>query len=223
MAGGVVNTASGANATVPGGGNNHASGDGSFAATGYVQATHAGAIVFADGYTGTSFASAADGEFAVRASGGIRLRTDAGATTGCNLAGSGSWTCTSDRNAKTDFTPVDGQAVLAKVAAMPVETWRYKGEAEGVRHMGPMAQDFHAAFGLNGDDDKGIGATDIQGVALAAIQGLHGLVQEQRALIESQRADLAAQQAEIAALKASYSRVSERIQRIEARSFLSQR
>ena len=39
-------------------------------------------------------------------------------------------------------------------------------------HMGPMAQDFHAAFGL-GTDDKHIATVDADGVALAAIQGLN--------------------------------------------------
>ena len=45
-----------------------------------------------------------------------------------------------------------------------------------------MAQDFMAAFGL-GDDDKSIGMQDADGVALAAIQGLHQLVQKNDAPI----------------------------------------
>jgi len=43
--------------------------------------------------------------------------------------------------------------------------------------MGPMAQDFWAAIGL-GDSDKSITTVDADGVALAAIQGLHQVVQE---------------------------------------------
>ena len=39
-----------------------------------------------------------------------------------------------------------------------------------------MAQDFHAAFGL-GHDDKTISMLDAQGVAFAAIQGLHHATQ----------------------------------------------
>jgi hypothetical protein len=38
------------------------------------------------------------------------------------------------------------------------------------RHIGPMAQDFYSAFGL---DDKRITTIDEGGVALAAIQGLY--------------------------------------------------
>jgi hypothetical protein len=63
--------------------------------------------------------------------------------------------------------------VLAKVAALPLSEWNYKLEGAGRRHVGPMAQDFQAAFGLNGGDDKHISVVDETGVALAAIQGLN--------------------------------------------------
>lgn len=39
-------------------------------------------------------------------------------------------------------------------------------------HLGPMAQDFHAAFNV-GMDDKHMATVDEEGVALAAIQGLN--------------------------------------------------
>jgi hypothetical protein len=84
----------------------------------------------------------------------------------------------SDRAVKADFATVDGQAVLAQVAALPISSWRYRTEDPAVRHMGPMAQDFAAAFRL-GDDDRHIFVVDGQGVALAAIQGL---LQEVQAL-----------------------------------------
>jgi hypothetical protein len=45
-----------------------------------------------------------------------------------------------------------------------------------------MAQDLHAAFGL-GEDDKHIATVDADGVALAAIQGLHAIVREKDARI----------------------------------------
>jgi hypothetical protein len=78
----------------------------------------------------------------------------------------------SDRNAKEHFTPVDVRAVLEAVASLPITTWNYKTQDDAVRHMGPMAQDFHAAFGL-GVSDRLIDTIDPDGVALAAIQGLH--------------------------------------------------
>ena len=95
-----------------------------------------------------------------------------------NIANDGTLTCkaliqTSDRNAKENFTTLDAQTVLARVVAMPVTEWNYKDDAADKKHIGPMAQDFHAAFGLNGSDDKHISAVDEGGVALAAIQGLN--------------------------------------------------
>jgi hypothetical protein len=77
---------------------------------------------------------------------------------------------TSDRNAKQNIAPVEPQAILAKVAALPISTWQFKAEPNGT-HIGPMAQDFHAAFGL-GNTDTGIMTVDADGVALAAIQAL---------------------------------------------------
>jgi hypothetical protein len=85
---------------------------------------------------------------------------------------------TSDRDAKERFKPLDAKNVLAKVAALPITEWNYKDEGIDTRHMGPMAQDFHAAFGLNGTDEKHISVVDEGGVALAAIQGLNQEVKE---------------------------------------------
>jgi hypothetical protein len=105
----------------------------------------------------------------------------------------------SDRNAKEAFAPVDPRAVLTAVLTLPIERWSYKGET--VRHLGPMAQDFTAAFGL-GADDRHIFPLDASGVALAAIQGLHGLVHAQAARLASLEGELAALRGETAALRA---------------------
>jgi hypothetical protein len=61
--------------------------------------------------------------------------------------------------------------ILERVANLPISTWNFKADPE-IRHIGPMAQDFQAAFEV-GIDDKHIGVVDAQGVALAAIQGLN--------------------------------------------------
>lgn len=108
-----------------------------------------------------------------------------------------SFTPTSDRNAKRDIVEVDERAVLDKVAALPISTWRFKQTDE--LHMGPMAQDFAASFGL-GTDDKHINLTDISGVALAAIKALNNVVAEKDAkllALEKQNAELAARLAAI--------------------------
>jgi len=78
---------------------------------------------------------------------------------------------TSDRNAKTGFAPVDCAEILEKLARLPISTWQYTN-APGVKRLGPMAQDFRAAFAL-GSDDKHIATVDADGVALAAIQALY--------------------------------------------------
>jgi type VI secretion system secreted protein VgrG len=90
-----------------------------------------------------------------------------------------SWINASDRNLKEDFAPVDAQSVLAQVAALPVQTWSYKAQP-GQKHLGPVAQDFRAAFGL-GADDTSIATVDAAGVALAAIQGLNQKLEQTRA------------------------------------------
>ncbi len=99
------------------------------------------------------------------------------------------WNNASDRNLKSGFAPVDARAVLAKVAALPLQSWHYTN-APGTRHVGPMAQDFHAAFGL-GADDKLIATVDADGVALAAIQGLNSLVQTQAEELRALKGELA--------------------------------
>ncbi len=105
---------------------------------------------------------------------------------------------TSDRALKEKLVPVDPRQVLTGVVALPMATWSYKGEA--VRHLGPMAQDFSAAFGL-GADDRHIHVIDASGVALTAIQGLHALVQ-------AQAARLAALERELDALRTTVSEPS---------------
>ena len=102
-----------------------------------------------------------------------------------------------DRNAKTDVTLIDPQSVLDRVAAMPIATWRYKTETDQV-HLGPMAQDFRAAFGL-GADDKHIATIDEGGVALAAIQGLNAKLE---AVVAQQAQELAQQSHDLAEIKA---------------------
>jgi hypothetical protein len=89
----------------------------------------------------------------------------------------------SDRNVKRDIEPVDEQAVLEAVARLPVSTWSYKSDDPAVRHMGPMAQDFKASFGL-GDSDRSYHPIDAHGVTLAAIQALYERLQEQESRIE---------------------------------------
>jgi hypothetical protein len=93
----------------------------------------------------------------------------------------------SDRNAKHDIVPVDPEQILARVAGMSISRWSYNDQDPGVRHIGPMAQDFQAAFGV-GASDRCIPTVDANGVALASIQALYHRIerldQETRSLRE---------------------------------------
>jgi hypothetical protein len=68
--------------------------------------------------------------------------------------------------------PLDGQEVLERLAALPISTWRYHWEDPGIRHLGPMSQDFMAAFGLDADE-RMINLLDASGVAMVSIQALY--------------------------------------------------
>jgi hypothetical protein len=172
---------------------NYAAGAASFAA-GYRARTAAaatGSFVWSDGNEAVSW-SWTPNEFVARATGGFWLITGIDSsgtiTSGAHLAsGSGQWSQLSDRSVKTAFAPVDGREVLARVAELPIETWQYVLQDGDVRHMGPMAQDFYAAFGL-GEDERYIGTLDADGVALAAIQGLY----QQNQALEAENDELSA-------------------------------
>ncbi len=112
-----------------------------------------------------------DGSLDVK--GGI---TALGEITALGIMSAPAFNQTSDRNAKENFAPVDARVVLERVVGLPISNWNFKTD-RATRHIGPMAQDFHAAFML-GTDDKHIATVDEGGVALAAIQGLHSIVRE---------------------------------------------
>lgn len=110
-------------------------------------------------------------------------------------AGTTNWACSSDKNLKDNFKHVDSKTILELVVRMPITTWTMKGST--VRQMGPTAQDFYASFNL-GDSDTSINNTDIQGVTLAAIQGLYQVVQEQNQLLQNQDKRIAELKARLA-------------------------
>lgn len=109
----------------------------------------------------------------------------------------------SDWHVKAGFTPIEPDAVLDAVASLPISKWHYKSEPPEVQHIGPMAQDFKASFGV-GADDKHIFQIDADGVSFAAIQALaHRL----EALTASQQA----LEQENAALRAQLQRLERRV------------
>ncbi|MGB1250267.1 MAG: tail fiber domain-containing protein [Candidatus Promineifilaceae bacterium] len=161
---------------IPGGsGNSITSGDYSFAAGRNAKITHTGTFLWADSQN-IPLASTRSNQALFRVTGGMIIATandSAGRlTAGVSVpGGSGSWATLSDVNAKARFKEIDSADILASIAQMPIKTWSYKTQDNDVRHMGPTAQDFHAAFGL-GENDTTINTVDADGIALAAIQAL---------------------------------------------------
>jgi hypothetical protein len=173
VVGGNTNAATGNYSITLGGAINKASGNFSFAAGYGAVASSTGAFVWSDSSTSgaSTVTSPGANTFTARAVGGFYFYTNDSGGGATLPAGSGTWTNLSDRNAKQAVEPVVPEQVLSKLESMPVTTWQYTTEVSGARHMGPMAQDFRAAYGL-GDTDRGISTVDGTGVALAAIQGL---------------------------------------------------
>ena len=211
VAGGEVNAATGTYSFVAGGASNLASGVVSFAAGQYARATGDFCVVFS--LWGAPPGMPCGGsQFNIGAPHGLSVdyhaqRMDGGGTrfvyignnfapftittwNGATLGDNGVWNSVSDVAKKEAFAEVDKRAILEKLAALPIRSFRYRVETDDVRHIGPTGQDFRAAFGL-GHDEKTIGSVDADGVALAAIQGLNAKVEEQRTEIEAQRREIA--------------------------------
>ena len=124
-----------------------------------------------------------------------------------NLTLTGTLTAPSDINLKQDLVAVNPETILAKVHQLPLTTWSFKADGDGRRHLGPMAQDFFAAFGL-GTDQRYLSFTDTAGVALAATQGLYSQVIDK---IEAQKIQIRARKLKIDNLK-------RRIEQLETRT-----
>ncbi len=230
VAGGVNNVASGSGSTVAGGSSNTAGGDYSVAAGRRAQANDDGAFVWADS-NDLAFPSTTEGNFTptadnflARTTGGVVFVTavdgvTGGSTAGVKVAaGGGSWSSLSDRHAKDNTEPVTVRGVLERLDSIPISTWNYKAQDESIRHIGPMAQDFYEAFGV-GEDQRFITTIDADGVALAAIQGLHQVVREAVADKDCEIDELgslnAIQQQRIANLEARLAAVEKVLSKVE--------
>lgn len=212
--GGIENTASGNLSAVGGGTRNCAGGFSSWAAgtrskirpgttSGVADAGCAGqpqigtagdqgTFAWADSQN-VDFVSSGDDQFLVRAAGGIYLGTNSSVSipsgrfintsTGGFLSSGGVWTNSSSRALKTAFAAIDASDVLARVLRLELSTWVYRASDEG-RHLGPVAEEFHALFGL-GADATAISTVDASGVALAAIQGLNRKLEVENAALRA--------------------------------------
>jgi hypothetical protein len=167
-----------------------------------------GTFVWSDGSATASadtFRNTANNEFAARATGGFRFRTNLTGTTGCNLpAGSGVFNCTSSRYTKENFFAVSGEDVLNSLRKIPVTSWNYISEGQQVRHLGPMAEDFYKAFRL-GTGNTSIGVQDLAGVSLAAVKAL-----------DQRTTELQQKTAEVEQLRAQVNTLEQRLNALEA-------
>ena len=174
IGGGLRNRASGYASVVVGGEDNIAT-NYSFAAGRNAQANHIGSFVWGDNFNATVTSSAAN-QWTVRAGGGVRFFSSQVLTTGVELAAGGTgWNAVSDRHVKENIEPVDPFHILEKINTMPINRWNMITQDADQTHIGPMAQDFYAAFQL-GTSDRTINSVDADGVSMAAIQGLYRLV-----------------------------------------------
>jgi len=109
----------------------------------------------------------------------------------------------SDRNQKERFATVDTEDVLERLNGIEIQTWNYLFQDRAIRHIGPMAQDFRAAFGV-GEDELHINLIDASGVALSGVQGLYRMLQQK--------------DAELAAMRQQYARLAGRLEALEQAS-----
>jgi hypothetical protein len=199
--GGGLGNSAGYVATVPGGRNNAANGSFSFAAGRQATADGDGSFAWGDSTQRSVTASRAD-QFLVQAGGGVTVFSSSDASTGAELPpGGGSWSSLSASSAKTNMQPVDPGAVLDRVADLDVSRWEYDSQ-EDATHMGPMAEDFHDAFGLGADRDR-IATVDADGVALAAIKGLDQRVDDCEARVADLEREVERRDERIADLEAT--------------------
>jgi hypothetical protein len=181
--------------------------------------THTGTMAMGDESTTDSVRNQADNEFRIRYNGGIRLRVStaangntpgAGGNVGCDLTVAvPSWTCASSRTLKENFEPVDGEDVLQRIRTIPITTWNMIGGEKEVRQLGPVAEDFYAAFPL-GLGETTIGLGNIDGVNLAAAKAL-----EARTVRLQQQLD--DRTARVQALEALLAQAMARLDQMDAR------
>jgi len=211
IAGGEFNTTPATWSIVPGGQQNQAGGVASLAAGYRAKVRDAVAAGNSNGDEGTfmwadnneaDFTSDGSRKFLVRASGGTDIYSNSGLTAGVTLAaGGGSWSSVSDKNLKENFAEIDKVALLEKLSAIPVTSWNYRSQDSSIRHIGPMGQDFHSAFGV-GETETRLSTIDADGVALAAIQGLYEIVQDKNCEIDDLGSEISNLKSEISELKA---------------------
>ena len=89
-----------------------------------------------------------------------------------DLTVSGTVNGTSSITTKENLLQIDPSIILSKVGNLMISKWNYIKDGASIKHIGPISEDFHEAFGLNGVNNDRISYTDLAGVALVSIQAL---------------------------------------------------
>ena len=119
----------------------------------------------------------------------------------------------SDVNIKEGFEEIDAKEILRKVKNLPITRWNYIKDENDTSHVGPMAQDFAAAFEL-GKSDKHISTIDSDGISLAAIKGLSLIMDEKDTTISAQADEIAELKSELSEIKTELRERSESISQL---------
>jgi uncharacterized coiled-coil protein SlyX len=175
------------------------------AAEGYDYSSVGGTGVFGYSLTGTA------AEF-IHGSGGNNRCSFDGASSG--------WNCTATAAMMDNRAPVDFDALLGRLAALPIAYFTTKGATVPAREIGPSAEDFRAAFGL-GRDGRSIAEGNASGVALAAAEGLYRKIAADEAAIAAQRKEIAALEKELAAQRTAMARLATALAGLAPRAMLT--
>ena len=171
------------------------------------RAIHSGSLVLSDASSlsatlSTYTTSSAANQMTARYSGGFRFFTNDDMNIGVSLTASdNSWNIISDSNRKEKFLPADGEKMLGSIRKMRLGSWNYKGKQQtGMRHYGPMAQEFYNAFGKDEHgtigNDTTINQANLEGVLMIMIKALEERTAKQAdeiSLLKTQNETLAAQ------------------------------
>ncbi len=175
-------------------------------------ANRQGSVVIGDAcasFSSDSVYPSANNQFVARGCGGIRFFTTQNLSSGVEVAaGGGAWSSISDRNRKENFLALETGSVLTRLRSVPVTTWNYKSQDRTIRHIGPMAQDLHAVFGV-GESNLLINSVDIDGINMAGVKELDARTVGQESRISALEAENRELRSEAAALRA-------RLERLEA-------
>lgn len=118
-----------------------------------------------------------------------------------NLFVGGTITQLSSKYSKENLIAVAGSTVLDRLRKLNLWTWNYRTSTSADRHLGPVAEDFYASFGL-GVSDRSVAPADMAGVALAASQAL-------TAEIDQRDQQISTLEARIAKLEAALEKLSD--------------